>query len=59
MDHWSGRNLYGLNASSGAPRQSAKVGVPANHFPTPGVGDGLLLVPSSDRVVAFRAVASG
>ena len=51
--------LYGLDASTGSTLQSASVGAPANHFPTPGVGDGLLLVPSSDRVVAFRAVARG
>ncbi len=51
--------LYGLSTATGATRQSASVGAPANHFPTPGVGDGLLLVPSANRVVAFRAVAGG
>ena len=47
--------LYGLNPTSGAVRQTVAVGSPANHFPTPGVGDGLLLVPSAYRVVAFPA----
>jgi outer membrane protein assembly factor BamB len=46
--------LYGLNPSSGAVRQQASVGVPADHFPTPSVGDALMLAASSDRVVAFH-----
>jgi outer membrane protein assembly factor BamB len=51
--------LYGLDPSTGAVQQQASIGVPANHFPTPSVGDGLLLAPSSNRVVAFRATPSG
>jgi polyvinyl alcohol dehydrogenase (cytochrome) len=47
--------LYGLDPSTGTVRQQVSIGVPANHFPTPSVGDGLLLAPSSDRVVAFQA----
>jgi outer membrane protein assembly factor BamB len=47
--------LYGLDLATGALRQSARVGVSANHFATPGIGDGLMLVTSSYRVVAFRA----
>jgi outer membrane protein assembly factor BamB len=47
--------LYGLDPSSGSVRQQVSIGVPANHFSTPSVGDGLLLAPSSDRVVAFQA----
>jgi outer membrane protein assembly factor BamB len=47
--------LYGLNPTSGAVRVNVSVGAPANHFPTPSVGDGLLLVPSANRVVAFLA----
>ncbi len=47
--------LYGLDPSTGTVRQHASIGVPANHFPTPSVGDGLLLAPSADRVVAFSA----
>jgi hypothetical protein len=34
------------------------VGRPANHFPTPSVGDGLFLVPSAYRVDAFATSAS-
>jgi outer membrane protein assembly factor BamB len=45
--------LYGLDPSDGVVRQKATIGTPANHFPTPGVGDGLLLSPSADQVVAF------
>ena len=51
--------LYGLNPTSGALQDQATIGAPANHFPTPSVGAGLLLAPSSDRVVAFRATSSG
>ena len=47
--------LYGLNPSTGAPQEQATIGVPANHFPTPSVGEGLLLAPAADRVVAFSA----
>jgi outer membrane protein assembly factor BamB len=50
--------LYGLNHSTGAVVQQATIGAPDNHFPTPSIGDGLLLAPSSNRVVAFRGVAS-
>ena len=39
-------------------RAQATIGVPANHFPTPSVGAGLLLAPSADRVVAFTAPSS-
>lgn len=51
--------LYGLDPTTGAVRQRAVVGIPANHFPTPSVGSGLLLVPSANHVVAFRATATG
>jgi outer membrane protein assembly factor BamB len=47
--------MYGLNPATGAVRQQATVGVPANHFPTPSVGDSLLLAASATRVVAFHA----
>lgn len=47
--------LYGLDPSTGTVRQQASIGVPANHFPTPSVGDGLLLAPSANHVVAFSA----
>jgi outer membrane protein assembly factor BamB len=48
-------DLYALNPSTGAVERQASVGAPANHFPTPSVGDGLLLAPAADRVVAFSA----
>ena len=47
--------LFGLSPTTGAVRQSVTVGVAANHFPTPSVGDGLLLAPTADSVVAFSA----
>jgi polyvinyl alcohol dehydrogenase (cytochrome) len=47
--------LYGLDPSNGRVRQQASIGVPATHFPTPSVGDRLLLAPSANRVVAFAA----
>jgi hypothetical protein len=49
--------LYGLSPATGKVRQQASIGVPANHFPTPSVADGLLLAPSADQVVAFTAPA--
>ncbi len=51
--------LYGLDPATGRVRQQAAIGALANHFPTPSVGDGLLLVPGADRVVAFAALAAG
>ncbi len=45
--------LYGLDPATGDVSQQATIGAPANHFPTPGVGDGLLLAPASDGLVAF------
>ena len=47
--------LYGLRPATGTVQEQAEVGVPANHFPTPAVGDGDFLVPTADRVVAFAA----
>ena len=49
--------LYGLSPATGKIRQQADIGTPANHFPTPGIGDGLLLAPSARNVIAFRASA--
>lgn len=51
--------LYGLDAATGKIRRQATIGVPANHFPTPGIGDGLLLAASARNVVAFRTSAAG
>jgi polyvinyl alcohol dehydrogenase (cytochrome) len=50
--------LYGLSPMNGNVQQQANIGAPANHFPTPSVGDGLLLVTSSNRVVAFHATTT-
>jgi polyvinyl alcohol dehydrogenase (cytochrome) len=50
--------LYALNPASGAVQNHVTIGAPANHFPTPSVGAGLLLAPSAQRVVAFRAASS-
>jgi len=50
--------LYGLDPATGAIRRQVAVGTVANHFPTPGFGAGLLLVPTAAQVVAFRAVAA-
>jgi len=47
--------LYGVSPASGQVRQQATIGTPANHFPTPSVGDGLMLAASANRVVAFPA----
>jgi hypothetical protein len=51
--------LYGLDPATGQVRQQVTIGVPANHFPTPSVGDGLLLAACADNVVAFAAAAPG
>ena len=47
--------LYGLDPATGNVVTHADVGSESNHFPTPAVGAGLLLAPSSSRVVAFAA----
>ena len=51
--------LYGLNPATGTVEQQTSLGAPANHFPTPSVGDGLFLVPESDRVAALTTMATG
>jgi outer membrane protein assembly factor BamB len=51
--------LYGLDPAMGRVRQQVTIGVPANHFPTPSVADGLLIAASADRVVAFAAPFPG
>jgi outer membrane protein assembly factor BamB len=51
--------LYGLDPATGKIRQQATIGIPANHFPTPGIGAGLLLAPSARNVIAFRTSAAG
>ncbi|HEX6933380.1 MAG TPA: PQQ-binding-like beta-propeller repeat protein [Streptosporangiaceae bacterium] len=52
-------NLYGLDPATGKTRRQASVGVPANHFSTPGVGDGLLLAACAQNVIAFSAPGTG
>jgi MYXO-CTERM domain-containing protein len=51
--------LYGLDPATGRTRQQVTIGAPANHFPTPSVGDGLLVAASAENVVAFAAPAPG
>jgi polyvinyl alcohol dehydrogenase (cytochrome) len=46
--------LYGLNPATGQVRQQVAIGSVDNDFTTPSVGDGLMLVASSYRVLAFR-----
>jgi outer membrane protein assembly factor BamB len=46
-------HLDGLDPSTGAIVQQLSIGSTANHFPTPSVGDGLLLAPAANTVVAF------
>jgi polyvinyl alcohol dehydrogenase (cytochrome) len=48
-------SLYGLSPVTGAVRQRAVIGPVANHFPTPAVAGGLMLVPAASQVIAFRA----
>ncbi len=56
---WSidGSTLKGLAPSNGATVQTLALGGQANHFPTPSVGDGLLLAPTSNQVHAFSGSA--
>ena len=54
----SSGELDALNLSTGAVEAQVQVGQPANHFPTPALGDGLLVVPTAAHVVAFTASAN-
>jgi len=54
-----GGRLYGLDPATGKLRQKAAIGPPANHFPTPGIGAGLMLAASARNVIAFRTSATG
>jgi hypothetical protein len=59
---WSiGQNgtLYGLSTATGAVVEQANIGAPANHFPTPSVGDGVFLAAAARDVVAFQAATNG
>jgi outer membrane protein assembly factor BamB len=49
--------LYGIDPATGKVRQQANIGTIINHFPTPGIGAGLMLAPTGHNVVAFRTTA--
>ncbi|HEY3941255.1 MAG TPA: PQQ-binding-like beta-propeller repeat protein [Acidimicrobiales bacterium] len=49
----SSGTLFGLDPTTGAAVQQFALGAESNHFPTPAVGDGLLLAPSSTSIHAF------
>jgi outer membrane protein assembly factor BamB len=49
--------VHGLNPANGKEAVSIAAGDIANHFPTPAVGDGLLLVAGTDQVLAFMGPA--
>ena len=49
--------VHGLNPANGDEVVSIPFGAYANHFPTPSVGDGLLLVAGTDMVFAFMGPA--
>jgi outer membrane protein assembly factor BamB len=46
--------LYGLDAATGQVRRQVTIGAVANDFTTPSVGDGFMLVATTNRVMAFR-----
>jgi outer membrane protein assembly factor BamB len=52
---WSitGSTLYGMDPATGDTVQQVSVGEHVNDFPTPSVGDGLLLTPGIDQVSAL------
>jgi polyvinyl alcohol dehydrogenase (cytochrome) len=52
-----GNTMHGLNPANGREVVSIPFGGHANHFPTPSVGDGLLLVSGTDQVLAFMGPA--
>ncbi len=49
--------VHGLNPANGKQVVSIPYGGSANHFPTPSVADGLLLLPGVDQVFAFDGPA--
>jgi len=52
-----GNSVHGLNRANGHEVVSIPFGGQANHFPTPSVADGLLLLPGTDQVYAFMGPA--
>jgi outer membrane protein assembly factor BamB len=53
----SGNSVDGINLANGHQVTSLPFAGAANHFPTPSVGDGLLLVAGVDQIVAFKSPA--
>jgi hypothetical protein len=51
--------VHGLNPANGKEVVSIPFGRFANHFTTPSVGDGLLLLPGTDQVFAFGVRPGG
>ena len=49
--------VHGLNPANGHEVTSISFGGHANHFPTPAVGDGLLLLAGTDQVIAYMGPA--
>jgi outer membrane protein assembly factor BamB len=49
--------VHGLNPTTGDEVVSIPFGSYANHFPTPTVADGLLLLPGTDQIFAFKGPA--
>ena len=49
--------VHGLNPANGKEVVSIPFGESANHFPTPSVGDGLLLLPGTNQIFAFMGPA--
>ncbi len=56
---WSidGNTLNGIDPANGHTTETLPLANQSNDFPTPSVGDGLLLAPSSDQVHAFSGSA--
>ena len=52
-----GSAVHGLDPTNGDEVIAIPYGAQANHFPTPSVGDGLLLLPGTDQVFAFMGPA--
>jgi outer membrane protein assembly factor BamB len=52
-----GNAVHGLNPVNGDEVTSISYGAAANHFPTPSVADGLLLLPGTDQVYAYMGPA--
>jgi outer membrane protein assembly factor BamB len=49
--------VHGLSPATGKEVALIRFGGSANHFPTPSVGDGLLLLPGTNQVFAFMGPA--